>query len=206
MSFYRDRILPHMLDLACGSPAIERQRRRVVPHARGRVLEIGIGSGLNIPFYDPARIELVWGLEPSPGMRRKAEQRVAEAPFDLRWLDSPGEEIPLDDATVDTVLLTYTLCTISDWRRALEQMRRVLKPEGQLLFCEHGAAPDAGVRRWQERLNPVWMRIAGGCQLNRPIDRLLQQSGLRIVELETAYLPRTPRFAGFNYWGVAARA
>jgi ubiquinone/menaquinone biosynthesis C-methylase UbiE len=206
MAFYRDRVLPRLIDLACSSPAINEQRRRVVPRAYGRVLEVGIGSGLNMPFYDAARVELVWGLEPSSGMRRVAQKRIAGAPFELRWLEHSGEEIPLDDTSADTVLLTYTLCTIPDWRRALAEMRRVVKPDGQLLFCEHGAAPDANVRRWQERLNPLWKRLAGGCHLNRPIDRYLQEAGFRIVRLETAYLPRTPRFAGFNYVGMAARS
>ena len=205
MSFYEDRILPHIIRLGCGNAVISEQRSRVVPHARGRVLEVGMGPGLNIPFYDPEKVEMVWGLEPSEGMRRIAQKNLARAPFEVQWLGLPGEEIPLDDASVDTVLLTFTLCTIPDWRRALEQMRRVLRPDGQLLFCEHGRAPDAGVQRWQDRINPLWRRICGGCNINRPIDRYLCEAGFSIESLHTHYMPRTPRIAGFNYQGVATR-
>lgn len=203
MAFYEDKVLPHLLHLACGNQVVDRQRAKVVPEARGRVLEIGMGSGLNIPHYDPDKVELVWGLEPSEGMRRKARKSVAGAPFDVRWLDLPGEEIPLEDNSADTVVLTYTLCTIPDWDRALEQMRRVLKPGGQLLFCEHGSAPDENVRKWQDRINPLWRKLAGGCNVNRAIPRLITGAGFGIDRMDTGYLPKTPKFAGFNYWGAA---
>ena len=204
MSFYEDRVLPHLLNLACGTRPIDRQRQKVVPEARGRILEIGMGSGLNIPHYDADKVDMVWGLEPSRGMRQRATERVARAPFTLEWLDLPGEEIPLDENSVDTVVLTYTLCTIPDWLTALEQMRRVLKPGGRLLFSEHGRAPDAAVRSWQQRINPLWMKIAGGCHLNRDIPALLKQGGFKLGEMETMYLPSTPRIAGFTYWGYAS--
>lgn len=204
MSFYEEQILPHVIKLACGNKMIRQRRQLVVPAARGRVLEVGMGPALNIPFYEPAQVELVWGLEPSHGMRRLAQKNLAGAPFEVRWLDLPGEEIPLENASVDTVLLTFTLCTIPDWRRALEQMRRVLKPGGTLLFCEHGAAPDASVRRWQDRINPLWRKVAGGCNLNRAIPDLIEQSGFKIRTMHTEYMPRTPKIAGFNYWGSAS--
>lgn len=203
MSFYEDHLLPHLLHAACGTRPVSRQRARIVPQARGRVLEIGMGSGLNLPHYNPENVELVWGLEPSGAMRRKAAGPVQAAPFDVRWLDFPGEQIPLEANSADTVVLTYTLCTIPDWRRALEQMRRVLKPDGTLLFCEHGEAPDARVRQWQQRINPAWRQIAGGCNINRPISELIEQGGFAIQRIETGYLPMTPRFLGFNYWGGA---
>ena len=203
MSFYEERILPHVIKLACGNKTIRARRRLVVPEARGRVLEIGMGPALNLPFYDPAKVEMVWGLEPSHGMRRIARKQLATAPFEVRWLDLPGEEIPLEDASVDTVLLTFTLCTIPDWRRALEQMRRVLKPGGTLLFCEHGASPDPSVRRCQDRVNPLWRKVAGGCNLNREIPGLIEQAGFRIRTLQAEYMPHTPRIAGYNYWGSA---
>jgi ubiquinone/menaquinone biosynthesis C-methylase UbiE len=206
MGFYDNHILPYMLDLACGTAPIGKQRAKVVPQAEGRVLEVGMGSGLNLPFYDPSRIEFVWGLEPSEGMRRRAQKRLDAAPFEIKWLSLPGEEIPLEDDSADTVLLTYTLCTIPDFRTALAQMRRVLKPGGRLLFAEHGAAPDAGVRKWQDRVNPVWKRVAGGCNVNREVPRTLEDAGFEIKELESMYLPGTPHFAGFNYWGYAASA
>ena len=204
MGFYSDRVLPHCIDRACAAKPIGRQREKVVPQAEGRILEVGMGSGLNIPFYTVDKVELVWGLEPSAGMREKARARVEAAPFELRWLDLPGEEIPLHDNSADTVVLTYTLCTIPGWKAALEQMRRVLKPGGRLLFSEHGRAPDDDVRRWQDRIDPLWSRIAGGCHLNRDIPCLLAQGGFNVCQLETMYLPSTPRLAGFTYWGYAA--
>lgn len=204
MSFYEEHVLPHLLHCACGVKAVRRQREQVVPLATGRVLEVGMGSGLNLPYYDRDRVERVWGLEPSAGMRRKARKNLRHTDIPVEWLDLPGEEIPLDDASVDTVLLTYTLCTIPDWRRALEQMRRVLKPDGILVFCEHGEAPDAGIRKWQERLDPAWKKIAGGCHLGRPIPKYLAEGGFDIRSMESAYLPG-PRFATFNYWGTAQR-
>lgn len=204
MGFYERYILPSFIDKACGAPPILKQRQKVVPHATGRVLEVGMGSGINLQYYDRDAVEFVWGLEPSEGMRKKAQKNLAASPVEVKWLDLPGEEIPLDDASVDTVVLTFTLCTIPDWRAAVEQMRRVLKPGGRLLFCEHGEAPDENVQRWQQRLNPIWKVIGGGCNLNRRIPSCLEAGGFEISKLETLYLPATPRFAGFNYWGAAA--
>jgi len=205
MGFYETRVLPVMIDLACGAKPISKQRQKVVPLAEGRVLEVGMGSGINISFYDPSRIEFVWGLEPSEGMRRRAAPRLAKAPFEIRWLDLPGEEIPLEDDSADTVLLTFTLCTIPDFERALAQMRRVLKPGGRLLFVEHGAAPDESVRKWQDRVNPFWKKMAGGCNINRDVPRALEEAGFKVELLEQMYLPSTPRIAGFNYWGRAVQ-
>ncbi len=204
MGFYDTHILPHFIDFACGAKPVRKQREKVVPEAEGRVLEVGIGSGLNIEFYDPDKVNMVWGLEPSLGMREKARPRVEAAPFPVEWLDLPGEEIPLDDNSADTVVMTYTLCTIPGWKAALQQMRRVLKPGGKLLFSEHGAAPDAAVRRWQDRINPLWNRIGGGCNLNREIPRLLTEGGFDVRQLDTMYVPSTPKIAGFTYWGYAA--
>jgi len=203
MSFYQEHCLPHLINLACSLEVVQAQRKKIVPAADGRVLEVGMGSGLNIPFYDPDKIDFVWGLEPSQGMRKKASKTVEHAPIDVRWLDFPGEEIPLDDNSVDTVLLTYTLCSIADWHTALRQMRRVLKPGGNLLFCEHGEAPDMQVRKWQDRLNPLWKKLAGGCHLNRPIPTYIEESGFKIKTSNAEYLPHGPKFAGFNYWGMA---
>jgi ubiquinone/menaquinone biosynthesis C-methylase UbiE len=205
MSFYEQYCLPHIINFVCGMKDTQRQRAKVVPRATGRVLEIGMGSGLNVPFYDRDKVDMVWGLEPSVAMRRKAASNLAGALFEIRWLDLPGEEIPLDDDAADTVLLTYTLCTIPDWQRALEQMRRVLKPGGRLIFCEHGRAPDPAVRRWQERLNPVWNALGGGCNLNRPIPTLIDRGGFNIQEIEAQYRPG-PKFASFQYWGTATGA
>jgi len=206
LGFYDNHILPHVINAACGGKPVAKQRQKIVPQAEGRVLEIGMGSGLNIPFYDVNKVEMVWGLEPSEGMRKKARPRVEAAPFDLQWLGLPGEQIPLDENSADTIVLTYTLCTIPDWKAALLQMRRVLKPGGKLLFSEHGKAPDEAVRQWQDRINPYWNKIAGGCHLNRDIPALLTEGGFEIKELESLYMPSTPKFAGFTYWGYAVIA
>lgn len=204
MSFYDDHILPHIIHIACGTKPILKQREKIVPQAEGRVLEMGMGSGINIRYYNPDKVEKIWGLEPSAGMRQKAKSRVESAPFDLEWLDLPGEEIPLDDKSVDTIVLTYTLCTIPDWLSAVKQMRRVLKSSGKLLFSEHGKAPDASVKKWQDRINPLWMKIAGGCHLNRDIPELLIEGGFNIKEMDTLYVPSTPKVTGFTYWGYAS--
>ena len=203
MNAYERYLLPRLIHCVCGSPIIDHQRRLVVPGARGRVLEIGFGSGLNLPHYDRSRVEWIWALEPSPQMRDLAAPRVAASGLDVRMLDLPGEVLPLPNHSVDTVVVTFTLCTIPDAAAALGQMRRVLRPDGQLLFCEHGAAPDAGVRRWQDRLNGVWGKFAGGCHLNREIAPLIQSAGFRLDDVRSGYLPRTPRFAGYNTWGSA---
>lgn len=204
MGLYERYFLPKLIDLAMRQKPIMRQRRKVVPLAYGRVLEIGIGSGLNLEFYDRSRVEHLWGLEPSPEMRKLAAARARELGIDVEFLDLPGEHIPLADGSVDTVLTTYTLCTIPDVARALREMRRVLAPGGVLLFSEHGRAPDPGVVRWQNRLNGMWSAIAGGCNLNRAIDSLLRDAGFAI-EVETMYLPG-PRLFTFNYWGRAKPA
>lgn len=179
-----------------------RQREKVIPRARGRVLELGVGSGLNLPYYDPDRVQRVFALDPSTELWSLAQTRVAASPLELEFLEAGAEAVPLDDNSVDTVVATYTLCTLPDVAMALAEVRRVLRPRGELVFCEHGVAPDRGVRRWQNRLNPAWRRLAGGCHLNRDIPLLLAEAGFRIGDLETMYLPGW-RPATFNYWGVA---
>lgn len=205
MGFYDDRILPHIVNLACSNRQVMRVRERLVPMARGQVLEVGMGSGLNLAFYDKAQVELVWGLEPSEGMRLKAQANLQKSPVEVKWLDLPGEKIPLEDNSIDTIILTYTLCTIPDWKAALNQMRRVLKPDGKLLFGEHGEAPDAGVSKLQNRLTPLWKKMAGGCHLNRPITDYLVQGGFTIENEKTFYMRKTPRFVGHMYVGQAVK-
>lgn len=179
-----------------------KRRAKVVPNAYGQVLEVGMGSGLNLEYYDRSKVDVVWGLEPSEGMRRKAQANLNKTDLDVRWLDLPGENVPLKENSIDSVMLTYTLCTIPDWHKALLEMRRVLKPGGQLFFCEHGEAPDVEVQRWQKRVNPVWKIIAGGCNLNRQIPQCLEHAGFSIAEMEQGYV-KGPRLAAYNYWGVA---
>jgi ubiquinone/menaquinone biosynthesis C-methylase UbiE len=203
--WYERRVLPWLLDLACSIGPFSRQRRKVVPLATGRVLEIGIGTGLNFEHYDKTNVAQVVGLDPGVEMHRLARKRAGAAGIDAQLVALSAERIPFDDGTFDTVLVTYTLCTIPDPVAALKEMRRVLKPAGRLLFCEHGLAPEAPVRAWQRRLTPPWSKMAGGCHLDRDIPGLLQQAGFRFVDLQTGYLPG-PRPFAYNFWGVAEAA
>ncbi|MBI2383045.1 MAG: class I SAM-dependent methyltransferase [Gammaproteobacteria bacterium] len=205
MNLYDRYLLPYLIDLACGIEPVQRQRAKVVPQARGKVLEIGIGTGRNLPFYDARKLESLSGLDPAAQMHRLAQKRMRKAGLNVRLLTLSAEEISEADASFDTLVMTFTLCSIPDPVKAVREMRRVLKPDGRLLFCEHGAAPDASVRRWQDRLTPIWKPLAGGCHLNRDIPALLRAGGLRIERMETMYLPG-PRPLTFNYWGAAARA
>jgi ubiquinone/menaquinone biosynthesis C-methylase UbiE len=205
VGLYERHVLPRLIDASCRGADIERQRRRVVPEAQGRVLEVGMGPGLNLPFYDPDRVELIWAAEPAEAMRSRAEPRIAASGLDVRWLGVGAEALPLDDDSVDSVVLTYTLCSIPDWEGGLAEMRRVLRPGGRLLFCEHGEAPDASVRAWQHRVQPVWGRLAGGCHITRPIPHLLESSGFRIERLDQQYVA-VPRIASFTSTGVASPA
>jgi ubiquinone/menaquinone biosynthesis C-methylase UbiE len=205
VGLYQRFVLPTVVNLACGSKPAMRQRAKVVPRATGSVLEVGFGSGLNLPFYDRTRVRHVWALDPSAEMWALAAERVRRSGVRVEPLRASAESIPLEDASADTVLVTYTLCTLPDARRALEEMARVLKPGGALLFCEHGAAPDAGVRRWQDRLNPVWGALGGGCNLNRAIPSLIVDAGFRLCDLDSMYIPGW-RPASFNYWGSALGA
>jgi len=202
LSWYEERLLPHLINYACSVSPARKQRQKIVPEATGVVLEIGFGSGLNVPFYDASKIRKIWALEPSEGMRQKAQPAVDDTSLDIEFIDLPGEQIPLDDNSVDTVLMTYTLCTIPDTGAALQGMRRVLKPGGRLLFCEHGRAPDANVVRWQDRLNPAWSKVAGGCQMNRDIPVLIKAGGFDIETDERMYIPGA-RVLSYNYWGSA---
>lgn len=202
MSLYEEHFLPRLTNLACSARPARKQREKIVPRAYGEVLEIGFGSGLNLPYYDRRKVRRVFALEPSAGMRRLARDRIEAAAIDIEFIDLPGEEIPLDDHSVDSVLVTYTLCTIPDASAALEGMRRVLRPGGHLFFCEHGKAPDAGVYRWQRRLNPAWRRIAGGCNMDRDIPALLERSGFTVEDDNRMYIPGI-RALSYNYWGAA---
>ena len=205
MGFYENKILPRIIECGCGQAAITEQRLKVVPKAEGVVLEIGVGTGHNLPLYDGAKVRKLYALDPSEASWEIARPRAAPLSFPVEFIGLPGERIPLEDESVDTVLVTFSLCTIPDPLAALQGMRRVLKPEGQLLFSEHGASPDQSVRRWQNRINPIWKRLFGGCNLNRPMPDLIRRGGFRISELNARYLDRAPRFAGYMYWGSADR-
>ncbi|MFT3727498.1 MAG: class I SAM-dependent methyltransferase [Terricaulis sp.] len=206
MSFYARHILPVVINCACGAKPIRYQRKKIVPRAEGVVLELGFGSGLNLPYYDAARVSRVYALEPEEGMLARARKVASTAAVPVEILPERAEEISLKPASVDTVLVTYALCTIPDAVAALQGARRVLKPGGKLLFCEHGLAPDERVQRSQRSVEPIWKRIAGGCHLSRNIPDLVAQGGFQIDDIETMYLPSTPRFAAYNYWGAAHAA
>ena len=202
MSFYDDRILPHLINLACTGKPTRRQREKIVPRAYGDVLEIGFGGGLNLPYYDGDKVRRIFGLEPSAGMRRSAAANIAASPLDVELIGLPGEEIPLEKNSVDSIVVTYTLCTIPDALAALEGMRRVLKPRGHLFFCEHGKAPDDDVHRWQNRLNGAWGRLSGGCNMNRNIPALLREGGFVVEDDNRMYVPGI-RALSYNFWGTA---
>lgn len=201
MGFYENRILPCLVHLSMRQETFLVYRHRVVPAAQGRVLEIGIGSGLNLPLYTDA-VEQVVGIDTSARLLSMAQQvHRSDAPS-TRLVEGSAEALPLEDKSIDTVVTTWTLCTIPDVIAALQEMRRVLKPSGDLLFVEHGRSPDERVRRWQDRLTPVWKRLGGGCHLNRPIRELLEQSGFRIERIETGYM-KGPKPMTFMYEGRA---
>lgn len=206
MGWYSRHILPAVINCACGAKPIRYQRRKIVPRAEGVVLELGFGSGLNLPFYDPGKIEKIYALEPEEGMLARARKAARGSPLPVKILPERAEDLSLPDASVDTVLVTFALCTIPDGRAALAGARRVLKPGGRLLFCEHGLAPDEKVQRAQRSIEPIWKHIGGGCHLTRDIPGLIRAGGFAIDELEMMYLPSTPRPLGYNYWGAAHAA
>jgi len=202
MHFYEAVVLPRLCDWAMKNHRFAPYRQRVLAAARGRVLEIGMGSGLNLPFYT-GRVASIGGLEPAPALIARTRRRLAARPdVSVSLIQGTAESIPLQDASVDTVVTTWTLCSIPDVGRALAEMHRVLKPHGQLLFVEHGLAPQRRVRKWQNRLTPMWSRISGGCHLNRPIGDLIERSGFTLDHLDTGYM-RGPKPATFMYEGRA---
>jgi ubiquinone/menaquinone biosynthesis C-methylase UbiE len=201
MGFYSDVILPRLCDLAMRNGRLLPYRERVIGAAEGRVLEIGVGSGLNLPFYRPPVREIL-ALEPAPRLVAMARRAPRGTGVPVSFLEASAEAIPLDNHSVDTVVTTWTLCTIPQAAIALGEMRRVLRPGGRLLFVEHGRAPDESVRRWQDRLTPAWKRISGGCHLNRPIQTMIEANGFRCDQLETGYMPG-PKPMAFLYEGCA---
>ncbi|MFC3284960.1 class I SAM-dependent methyltransferase [Litchfieldella rifensis] len=201
MGFYQDRVLPHLQNLMMRNRQLLPYRERVIGGAEGRVLEVGIGSCLNLPYFSPQVREVI-GLEPVPRLVAMARREAAGSSLPLSFIEGSAESIPLDDASIDTVILTWTLCSIPDAELALHEMRRVLRPGGQLLFVEHGRAPEASVQRWQDRLTPAWKRIAGGCHLNRPIHTMIEGNGFDMAQIETGYM-KGPKPMTFLYEGRA---
>ncbi len=201
--FYGRVIAPRILNSVCGIGPITRQRQKVVPQASGVVLEVGIGTGLNMPHYDAGKVTRVIGVDPDADITALAAARADQAPFPVEVITDTGEALPLEDNLADSAVLTYTLCSIPDAAAALLEIRRVLKPTGRILFAEHGRSKAASVARWQDRLNPAWKVIAGGCNLNRDTERLLQEAGFRLEQSETFALEKVPEVVGFHYVGTA---
>jgi ubiquinone/menaquinone biosynthesis C-methylase UbiE len=204
VNVYEKYVLPKLIHWAMRREVATSERRKFIPLASGTVLEVGVGSGLNLPFYGP-KVQKLYALDPSRELWKMARQRVREAPCPVEFLAASAEHIPLEDMSVDTVITTWTLCTIPNPLQALTDMRRVLKPEGRLIFVEHGRSPDSGVRTWQNRLTPVWKRIGGGCHLNRQIDDLIAGAGFDIAQIERGY-SRGPKPMTYLYKGLAQRA
>jgi ubiquinone/menaquinone biosynthesis C-methylase UbiE len=205
LGFYAKNVLPILVDLSMKNPEVTRLRAEWIPKARGEVLEIGVGSGLNLPFYTK-QVERVRGLDISPELQKMAHKRTAGLAVPVEFLEQSAEkQFPVVSESIETVVITWTLCSIADPRPAFEEVKRVLKRDGQLIFIEHGRAPDSTVARWQNRLNPVWKRIAGGCNLNREVDVMLRQAGFEITGLRLGYLP-APRPLTYTYQGTAVSA
>ncbi|PCD00029.1 class I SAM-dependent methyltransferase [Halopseudomonas pelagia] len=202
MNPYERYVLPRMIDIACGMGDVMKARSRIVPQAIGEVLEIGIGTGLNLQFYRPDQVSSIVGVDPAAQMQTLALRRAAACGIPVEMIAVDVQGIHATDDRFDTIVMTFTLCSITDPLPALREMLRVLKPGGRLLFCEHGLAPDASVRRWQHRLTPIWKPIAGGCHLNRDIPQLLRDAGFNIGEVATEYLPG-PRPMTYIYSGWA---
>ena len=204
MGFYVERVLPRVVDVALGGKAFAQLRARVAAGLEGEVLEVGFGSGRNVPFYPPA-VARVQAIDPAVAGRKLAAKRLAASPVPVDFVGLDGEQLPLAEASVDHVLTTWTLCTIPDVARALAEIRRVLRPGGALHFVEHGRSPEAKVARWQERLTPLQRRVAGGCHLNRPIDTLIAGADLNLARIDNFYM-RGPKVFGYMFEGVAVKA
>lgn len=201
--FYTNHLMPRLLDWVCGMKAFDKLRKKTVPLAVGKVLEVGLGTGQNVEHYHPGQVDHVQAIDPAEELFELARQRIERQAIEIVYTPASAEKLPFEDAAFDTVLITFTLCTIPDVEKALSEMRRVLKPNGSLIFCEHGSAPEAGVRRWQDRLTPLWKKVAGGCHLNRPITELIQNAGFEISELDTGYHLDGPKPFTYIFRGVA---
>ena len=203
MAFYKDRVYPHLVTMLGNPKPIREVRQRILPLAEGRVLEIGVGPGVNFVHYDPAKVSKVYALEPNLGMIRMAEQQRRRTELDVEFLDLPGERIPLEDGSVDTVVSTFTLCTIPGVVEAIRGIRRVLRPGGKFIFFEHGLSPDPRVRRWQRWSEPLFHLAFEGCHVTRDIPSLIREGGFKIEQMDTAYLAPFPKSGSHCWWGTA---
>ena len=204
MGFYERRILPHIINLAMNTKVLKEERTRCLRDVKGVVLEIGFGTGLNLPHYPPTVMKIV-GVDPSETSAKLARKRIAAAPVPVETIGLSAEKLPVPDGSFDSIVSTFTLCTIPDVSGALLEVRRALAPSGRFYFVEHGLAEEPNVERWQHRLNSINQRLLGGCHLTRPIATLIEQAGFEIEGLEKSYMKDAPKFAGFVYRGVAKR-
>ena len=202
MGLYYNYILPKVIDWACKQKPSMRQREKVIPLAHGEVLEIGIGSGLNLPVYDKQRVKHLTAIDPSREVWNRNVVDTQKLPFEFDFIEAFAEDIPVGSHSFDSVVVTYTLCTIPQINKAFEEIKRVLKSNGKLIFCEHGKAPDKIVQRWQNFANPLWKKLGGGCNLNRDIALMIEENGFKTNDIETMYIPGW-KPASFNYWGTA---
>jgi SAM-dependent methyltransferase len=202
-SFYDRHIMPRLIGCACGAKPITYQRKKVVPKAAGKVLELGIGGGMNLIHYDAAQVTSVSGVDPSAELRAIAEKAPRADGLKVDIQDGTAEQLPFADASFDCVVCTFTLCTVASPSAALAEAKRVLKPGGRFLFCEHGLSPDPKVASWQGFIEPLWKRMAGGCHLTRPVAAGITAAGFALTDLNTMYLPSTPKSVGWNEWGEA---
>lgn len=202
MSLYNRFILPHLIHFVCKQSSATYQRNLIVPQAQGEVLEIGVGTGLNLPFYERSQVKHLTAIDPSLETWQKGQVNPESLAFEMEFIQAGAEDIPADNNSFDSVVMTYTLCSIADYPGALAEIRRVLKPNGKIFFCEHGKAPEKAIRWFQNRINPLWGFFGGGCNLNRDIPVIFQDHGFQIPDLEQRYIPG-PKFASYNYWGGA---
>jgi ubiquinone/menaquinone biosynthesis C-methylase UbiE len=204
MAFYRNHVYPEVVSVLGNPPPIQKIRERIIPLAHGTVLEIGVGPGVNFPHYDRTKVDKIFALEPNPGMVRRAEKLGRQSKLDIQFLDLPGERIPLPANSVDTVVSTFTLCTIPGVVDAIRGVGRILKPGGKFIFFEHGLSPDSGVRRWQKRTEPLFQWAFEGCHVTRDIPSLISEGGFKVEKIETGYLAPFPKCGSYCFWGVAS--
>jgi ubiquinone/menaquinone biosynthesis C-methylase UbiE len=204
MGFYSKHILPSLINLTCKTSSLTKQREKVIPFATGNILEIGVGTGLNLPFYNSRNILKLTAIDPYEETWQKREIDISKLDYKFEFVKASAEELPFKNNTFDTIVITYSLCTIPDVDKALREMSRVLKQDGTLIFCEHGVAPDKKVSATQDFINPIWKPLSGGCNLNRNIPELIEKNGFTIQDLKSMYIPGW-KFASYNFWGSAKK-
>lgn len=202
-NFWEKHAVPRIIKFACSQPAVMKDRSEIVPKAQGEVLELGCGGGINLQFYDRSKVDKLTGLDPSAELLDYTRSEAKALGFEMDILDGIGEAMPFENDSFDTVLTTFTLCSVQDGKQVLKEMRRVLKPGGKILFLEHGRAPDKGPEKWQQRIEPMWKHIAGGCHLHRPVSKLFAAEGFALHQEGGHYAPKTPRWLGWMEFGEA---